>query len=356
MGNKKKNSWLTGLIIALLIISLPPAFMYIKSLSDGTDVGKVRRKIKEHLYEEYGKEFVVDRIGIRSSRGQEFYQARIYPKSIIGTNKERDEYYYSTASVSKKSFGRLGGVGDAYPLVNLKLGIEDYLMPRAKELFGKRILMKTEAHYKKREPGNTAFWGYKVKSYEKAKKLIAKDPENRIIELDLQIYIFNRIDDKKEKEKRRQQIFDFVQYLKDEGLFEYLELGVIFIDQRVLAPSYDKFRSKIYRSDEVVVEVEGEEIYMPPMKLRREMSKVLQEELDKMSEKELLVSMRKINKEDLTYDGIREYNGQYQCWIYSIGILEEKYSSSITKKDRERTYDKISDVELIKYKKYIYIN
>ncbi|SDC16663.1 hypothetical protein SAMN04515661_10364 [Candidatus Frackibacter sp. WG11] len=295
MGNKKKNSWLTGLIIALIIISLPPAFMYIKSLSDGTDVGKVRRKIKEHLYKEYGKEFVVDRIGIRSSRGQEFYQARIYPKSIIGTNKERDEYYYSTASVSKKSFDRLGGVGDGYSIVQMNIGSEEYLLPKTKEIFGKRVLLKTDVKYKKRESED--FFGWRLESnFEKMLNKTKNNPKDNRIELNLQVYIFNRIDDKKEKEKRRQQIFDFVQYLKDEGLFEYLELGVIFIDERVLAPSYDKFRSKIYRSDEVVVEVEGEEIYMPPMKLRREMSKVLQEELDKMSEKELLVSMRKINK------------------------------------------------------------
>lgn len=55
------------------------------------------------------------------------------------------------------------------------------------------------------------------------------------------IYIFDRIENEKEKEERREQIFDFVQYLKEEGLFRYLEMGVIFIDEQVLAPSYHKY-------------------------------------------------------------------------------------------------------------------
>ena len=50
---------------------------------------------------------MVDRIGTRSSRGEEFYQARIYPESIIGTNKEGDEYYYGKASVEKETLHRL---------------------------------------------------------------------------------------------------------------------------------------------------------------------------------------------------------------------------------------------------------
>jgi hypothetical protein len=30
---------------------------------------------------------------MKSSRGNKFYQARIYPKSIDGTNKEGDEWF-----------------------------------------------------------------------------------------------------------------------------------------------------------------------------------------------------------------------------------------------------------------------
>jgi hypothetical protein len=362
MRDRKETNWLLNIIVVLIIVSLPmlpKLFQEIKQVSGGHDLKKVRTKIKKALYKKYGEEFVVDRIGIRSSRDQEFYQARIYPKLIIGTSKEDDSYYYASASVDKLSFGRLGGVGDSYPLVNLKLGIEDYLMPRAKELFGKRILMKIEAHYKKREPGNTAFWGYKVESYEKARKLIAEDPENGIIELDLDFYIFNRIDDKKEKEKRRQQIFDFVQYLKDEGLFEYLEMSVIFIDERVLAPSYNKFSGKIKSSNRVRKYIEEEDVTvkLPPMELRKQMSRKLQKQVNNMSEEDLLNNMQEVDKDELGYDGIGKNNTNYFSNIYSPKILEEKYSTSLRKNPQiKRFYKKVNDVKIRRNLEYVYIN
>jgi hypothetical protein len=347
-----------GLVVVVLVIVLP--IMY-KASTIGHSSDKIREKMEAALYEKYGEEFVVDRIGSRTANGKEFYQARIYPKSIIGTPKEGDKYYYASASVNKESFGKLGGVGDSYPLVNLKLGIEDYLMPKAKGLFGERVLMNIEAHYKRREPGNVTFWGYKVNSFKEARKLIAEDPENRMIELELYLYVFDRIEDEVEKEQRRKEIFDFVQYLKEEGLFEYLELGVIFIDERVLAPSYKEFDREIFFSDKVEEVVEGETVYLPPLELRKEMSEKLQKEVDKMSEEELLASMKKIRKSDLSYKGIRKENSQYQERIYSVGMLEVNYGSSYRKYKKNNKlehyyYKDISDIELVNNLEYVYIN
>ena len=339
---KKILSW----PLIILLILAPFIFRTIFGLLTGGDIERVRTKIEKHLYEKYGEEFVVDQIGTRSSMGEKFYQARIYPESIIGTNKEWDDYYYASASVNKYPLGRLGGVGDSYPLVNLKLGIEDYLMPETKEIFGERILMKIEAHYKKREPGNVTFWGYKVKSFEKARELIAEDPGNRMIELDLQVYIFDRIENEAEKEMRRKQIFDYIQYLKEESLYDYLEMGVIFIDERVLAPSYDDFSLEIYVSDKVREVVEGEAVYMPPMELRKKMSRVLQQEVDQMSEEELLESMREKRKDEL--ENFIKYDMQYVSLVYSFGILEERYSSSITEEERKEKYNRYNSIEKIK--------
>src|SRR5690554_1548920 len=120
---KKILSW----PLIILLILAPFIFRTIFGLLTGGDIERVRTKIEKHLSEKYGEEFVVDQIGTRSSMGEKFYQARIYPESIIGTNKEWDDYYYASASVNKYPLGRLGGVGDSYPLVNLKLGIEEYL-------------------------------------------------------------------------------------------------------------------------------------------------------------------------------------------------------------------------------------
>ena len=346
-------------IFAIIVVALIQNFSdidFIEMFRPGTKIERVREKMKKELKEKYGQKFVVDRIGTRSSRGDVFYQARVYPNSIVGTKKEGDDYYYASATVDKLPFGRLGEVGDSYPLVKLKLDIEEYLKPKMQELFGKRILTKIEAHYKKREPGNETFWGQKVNGFEAARDSIKKDPENRMIELELYLYIFDRIDSKQEKEKRRKDIFEFVQYLKEEGLFEYLEMGVIFIDERVLAPSYEEYEHKIHDREWITKEVDGETIELPPKNFRRKMSQELQEEIDRMSEKRLIETMQGIRKSRLTYDGIREYNGQYQCWIYSLKMLKENYASSITEEDKNRNYDVIEDVTINDYKKYIFIN
>ena len=360
---KEENDYSKPVVIfaLILLVTLVAVGIAVSNINFGDyDTEEVRSKMEDHLYEKYGKEFVVDRIGVRSSRGDDFFQARIYPKEIVGTNKEGDDYYYASASADKKSFGRIGGVGDSYELLNLKLDIEDYLLPRTKEIFGDRVRMKVEAHYKRREPGNEHFWGYKVESFEKARRLIAEDPENRMIELDLDVYIFDRIADDEEKEERREDIFEFVQYLQEEGLFEYLEMRVFSVDERVLAPSYDEFESEIRSSNKVTKEVENQEgrtVELPPMDLRERMSRELQAELDEMSQEELLANMQEIRKDELTYEGIRKNNTQYRTLVYSKGMMKERYTSSYRSgSDNVKDYDDISDVILDKSLVYTYVN
>jgi thiamine kinase-like enzyme len=148
-----------------------------------------------------------------------------------------------------------------------------------------------------------------------------------------------------------------VQYLKEESLFECLEMGVIFIDERVLADSYDKYDRKIYYSDKVEKVVQGERVELPPMKLRKEISKELQQEVNEMSEKELLANMKEIKKEKLDYKGIRKENSSYNCWIYSKKLLKEKYTTSYKNKpELRKEYDKVKDIILGKNLEYIYIN
>jgi len=354
MGNKKKSSWVIGLIIALIVILAPKGFMYIKSLSDGTDVGKVRKKMKQHLYKKYGEEFVVDRIGTQTADGDTDYVARIYPKSIVGTIKEGDPYYYAKAGADKEAFGGVGAVGDGYEIVQLNIEAEKYLMLKAKQIFGNRIKLKTDVKYEKRKEGNDYFSWQLVTGFKELLNKSKTDPKNHRMQLELYLYIFDRIDDEAEKEKRRKQIFDFVQYLKDKGLFEYLKVGVAFIDERVLAPSYREYSSKVYFSDKEEVVVQGETVDLPPMKLRKKMSKVLQREIKNMSAKQLLENIRVIRKKELSYDGIREYNGQYYCWIYSPEMRRLKYN--VERNKMLKKYNIIKDIKFERYNKYIFLN
>ena len=137
---KKILSW----PLIILLILAPFIFRTIFGLLTGGDIERVRTKIEKHLYEKYGEEFVVDQIGTRSSMGEKFYQARIYPESIIGTNKEWDDYYYASASVNKYTFGRLGGVGDSYGYDYRNMDVENYLLPEAKKYLEKEFCLKVE--------------------------------------------------------------------------------------------------------------------------------------------------------------------------------------------------------------------
>jgi hypothetical protein len=357
MIKQKIKAWWPSIALAILILLIPKIFGFVTSIGSH-DIEDVRSKMKNYLHKKYGEEFMVDRIGTRSSRGQKFYQARIYPKSILGTNKEGDSYYYASATADKLPFGRLDGVGDSYSYVSRNIDMENYLLPQVKKKFGERVLLKVDVEHK--VTGDGSWWaGYKSKSLKEMRKKVRNDPEHNRIELDLDVYIFDRIENKEEKEKRRKEIFEFVQYLKEEGLFEYLEMRIVFVDQRVLASSYDEFDQQIYSSDKVEKYIKEEDttVEFPPKKLREEMSKELQREIDEMTEEELLLNMQKIRKDELTYEEIRKRNSHYQSIIYSEGILKEKYSTSLEKHPEVlRDYEEEDDVKLGPNLEYIYIN
>ncbi|AZO94099.1 hypothetical protein [Halocella sp. SP3-1] len=355
---KKKIGWQ----VIILIILAPFILRFAVGLFTGHDIEDVRAKIEEHLYKEYGEEFAVDRIGTRKyPDGKTRFIARIYPKSIIGTSREGDPYYCAQAGVEKKSFGRLGKVGAGYETVQIKLEAEKYLIDKIKEIFGERVLLKPDVKYEIRKEGNDYFSWQIVSGFEELLEKVKSDPENNRLLLDLDVYIFKRIKNEQEKEERRKEIFELVQYLKEEGLFEYLELGVIFIDERVLAPSYKKYKYEISGSRKVKEEIEGEIVRMPPRDLREEVSGVLQQEVNEMSEEELLASMRKIRKDELEYDVLDKYNATYYGLVYSAGILEVKYKSSYKKyKENEAIdhyyYKDISDIKIGKNLEYAYID
>lgn len=363
MGQMDDVSDIEQAVIAILAaVVVGSLFLFVTRPANNSDYSKedVKQKIKKELHEEYGEEFVVDRIGQRSSQGDVFYQARIYPKSIEGTNKRWDDYYHGKASIGIED-GELGGVADTYGEIKRSIELEEFLTPKAKELFGERILFKINQRYERKNK-NGYFVSYLNPDLEHVFKVMEKEPERHRLMLDLNLYIFNRIEDEQEKEERREDIFKFVQYLKKEGLFEYLEMRIVFIDERVLAPSYDKFEDKIKSSHKVEVEIEEEDttVELPPEELRKEMSERLQEEIEEMSEEELLDSMQKIGKDELVYDdheGIRKWNSQYRALIYSEGMIKERYTSSYEDDPNAlRDYEEIDDVKIGTYLEYIYVN
>jgi hypothetical protein len=306
---------------------------------------KVRSQMEKYLYEKYGEEFVVDRIGMRSANEQKFYQARIYPKSIIGTEKEGDDYYYASASIDVNSFGRLDKeAGDDYSFIRFNDDTEKFLLTKAKELFGERVRLKVDASLKIRdtediikevyarmgvknyEPQNI-FLEYKEHEFSKAHKRIRENPIDNRLELTLYLYLFDRIDSEEEKEERREQIFEFIQYLKVEGLFEYTNIQVNIVDERVLANSYRTFRQnernvrkeKFPRND---IYIKEGYIKLPPLEFRKKMTEVLTRELEKMTEEELMKNMNRIKKEEMGL--LEEFTGNSLQYLFNIP--SEKYA------------------------------
>ena len=350
------------IVIALIILAIPflvkGTVNLLKAEKKSYEPAEIIAMMEKHLYEKYGEEFVVDRLGTRTFGDIEYYQARIYPVSIIGTNKEGDKYYQAEANIDILESGKLREPGDTYGGVIVKERAENYLLPKVKKIFGERVQLKIQVSYYTRNKYGTMV-GYLTPDFHGALEKSINDPENNRLMLDIDVYIFDRIEDEEEKEERRRQIFDFIQYLKEEGLFKYLEMGVIFIDERVLAPGYAEFDREIFFSRKVREEIEGKAVYMPPMELRERMSRELQAEIDRMSEEELLESMGRIKKSELTPEQIANYNRQYLIWICSINMLKETRSSRYEREKKEGNldfyhYNDVNNIIFAEDPKYIY--
>ena len=93
------------------------------------------------------------------------------------------------------------------------------------------------------------------------------------------------------------------------------------------------------------------------MKLRKEMSKELQQEINEMSEKKLLANMKKIKKSELIYRGINKNNAQNSFYLYSPKLIKEKYKTALKKGIlEEKKYLMISEITIKKEREYVYVN
>ena len=347
-------------IFAIIVVALIQNFSdidFIEMFRSGNKMERVRKKFKESLYKQYGKEFVVNRIGTRSYNGRKMWEAQIYPKKYVGTQKEGDSYYQASAGMDMKSFGRLGPVGGGWANVEIKIEAEKFLKPKVKEIFGKRVLIKPEVKYKRKDEDSENFGWKIVSGFDSLLTKVKRNPDKHRIELTLYLYIFDRIDSYKEKEKRRKDIFEFVQYLKKEGLFRYLEMGVIFIDERVLAPSYEKYKDKMHDTEWVTRDIEGETIELPPDSFRTAMSKQLQSEIDTMNEKQLIEKMKEFRNCELSYKEIGKLNSKHISIIYSKKRLKETYGGD-TKHEKElmKDYEDLNDIVITKNLEYVFHN
>lgn len=286
---------------------------------------KVKAKMEQELLEDFGEEFVVENIGLREANGIKFYQASIYPKSIIGTPKEEDSYYYSTASVDVSRLNKPRSVGSSYGVIKMNDEAEEYLILKAKELFGDKIRLKANIEYLEKE--GDYYVTFLENGFKEKKELTIKEPEKYRMYVNLYIYIFDKIDNDKEKEARRKQLFEFIKYLKNEGLFEYCNLNLIFLDDYVITDVFKRKGIDINDSTEYIVN--NNTVYLPE---KNEINLIYEEckiEYNQMTKEDILNRIGLILKSELSYKYFAKYGAQMYIEIYSKQLAINEYKSAV---------------------------
>ena len=305
--------------VALIIIVI---FIIYKIITrDPADI------LLNHLENKYNKKFEIVLMGKRPRGG--FYQARVYPKELEKLGKINDEYYWFDGFVTS------GSTSDNYDNVLLQLSANEYFLPKLEELFGKNVLpiLKIDNIY---SPKFTDF-KKELTDIKRTKELYNID---KYFPISGGIYIFGRVENDKDREWYRKQIYEFVQFMKQTGTFEYVALGIIIIDDRVLSKEFQE------NEDLKAKLVENGEKYWE--KDRRYYSEVIRRELmnKELSQKVTpIINLEDINKSSMTNSlAWSNYN-----ILLSFGLYSSKYVESMgwNRDSRPEVYTELKNYDIL---------
>lgn len=305
--------------VALIIIVI---FIIYKIITrDPADI------LLNHLENKYNKKFEIVLMEKRPRGG--FYQARVYPKELEKLGKINDEYYWFDGFVTS------GSASDNYDNVLLQLSANEYFLPKLEELFGKNVLpiLKIDNIY---SPKFTDF-KKELTDIKRTKELYNID---KYFPISGGIYIFGRVENDKDREWYRKQIYEFVQFMKQIGIFEYVALGIIIIDDRVLSKEFQE------NEDLKAKLVENGEKYWE--KDRRYYSKVIRRELmnKELSQKVTpIINLENINKSSMTNSlAWSNYN-----ILLSFGLYSSKYVESMgwNRDSRPEVYTELKNYDIL---------
>ena len=305
----------------LVILSIAVSFI---SCGRKVTPEEAEEKIAQHMYERYGEEFEVGYAMIdgytKGDRDITWYEARVTPIRYIGTPKYRDKYYKAvgTVMVKKKMFREEFGITrDTYSNVMLKESANEFYGKKLKELFGENYLSVLEV---------TGSYSDKSKNFEGSVKL-TKEKGDRLY-ISGGIYIFGRVENDEDREWYRKQIYEFIQFMKETGTFEYVDLDIIIVDERALISNPKKllenFPKNLSESDQ--------------RKKRREMMKAGDKEFASMTQKEILNKINSINK--------AEYRDRFFGGLLYVKAYSPKYIKAQKLDNREeKEYDTINSIK-----------
>ena len=270
------------------------AFLIIIKLSE-----KPEDILQKHLKNKYKEEFVIAMLGKR----EEIYEAIIYPKKYEGTPRENDSYYWG------KGFVRGKKGADTYGLVLLNESTNEFYLPKLKKLFGNNVLpifnlgpAYTKNNFKE--------------EIEIMKKSYKSDPTGNFEPISGGIYIFGRVESDEDREWYRKQIYEFVQFMKQTGTFEYVSLEIFIIDERVL-------KDDMINNNEVLTILENNRKKLT----RKEFFNLRNELLGEYPTKDVIKrNMLQINKGAYIENGIRDMF--YQGIVFYKKLNSPKYIES----------------------------
>ena len=234
--------------------------------------------------------------------------------------------------VKKKMFREEFGITrDTYSNVMLKESANEFYGKKLKELFGENYLSVLEV---------TGSYSDKSKNFEGSVKL-TKEKGDRLY-ISGGIYIFGRVENDEDREWYRKQIYEFIQFMKETGTFEYVRLSFYIIDERMLVEGAEKcFENIKYKS-----------------KTRRGITEEIDKILNPMTKKyEILTKEEKERKlESFNKKNIdKEIRGiLLLAPIGSIKYIENNYftNEEILKIfGRKKLYDNLEDVQF-KYEEF----
>lgn len=285
-----------------------------------TSPSKAYRGLNKYLKNKYGEEFVIGYMGKRRVNSREWYEAGVvYPKSYIGTVKENDTYYWGRGFAEIKGVGL--DIGDNYGGVLLNESANEFYGKKLKELFGENVLpvLKIEGEYK-----YTDF----LKEYLREEKTISGG-----------IYIFGRVENDEDREWYRKQIYEFVQFMKQTGTFEYVDLGITVIDERELVNLDNPHKYIENLSNDLDKETWRKE--------RRRLMKNGDEEFVKLSKDELQNRINSLNKG--SYDDSGFINLLFTR-IYSPKYIKSKGWNESNRKELYEEIKEYNSIEDITFK------
>ena len=318
-------------ILNILLITLILIFTACGKVTEE----QARKALSENLVKRYGEEFCIGYMGRRSDGKDTWYQAKIYPKKYEGTPREYDEYYHrnGTVDIKKGIFGEsIDYVGDTYRIVLMNESANKFYLPKLKELFGENVLPVLDINIAEL----SIYPDFLVEIKERMKA--GGHPQ-----IKGGIYIFGRVENDEDREWYRQQIYEFVQFMKQTGTFEYVDLWIVIADERVLS---DEFVNNTVDKEKLLSLHNGNKTEF--RKQRAEIMKKYSKSYEETPIENIRERTGNILKSDL-YDTNGNAIGLARMTYYNELLVTPIYSPKLIKSknwdDKIKEYNKIEDVE-----------